>query len=237
MTKPTLTDELVRRYAEVITTAQMVSIAAHDFGHKMFSLCALAEDLLRDLRSSAPRRVYAKAEELLQSAIELQRELETIQQIRRGSPMPTRFKIRDTVDRVFHALQGPLVRLGIVTRVRIAPGLTMFGAPHQLSMVLSNLTLNSIQALQNTRRGREISVEARQSSAPGGPGVRRVEILFGDTGPGIDSAFNEPDHIFKVGTTSYPGQAGFGLAVSRAIVERTFAGTLGLASATPAAVC
>jgi signal transduction histidine kinase len=82
----------------------------------------------------------------------------------------------------------------------------------QISQVLANLIINAIDAVQTCAiDARQVVVKARTDEAGA------IEVSVHDSGPGIPKA--KIDTIFNPFVTTKSGRMGFGLTVSRAIVE------------------
>jgi two-component system sensor kinase FixL len=95
---------------------------------------------------------------------------------------------------------------------------TIMADPVQISQVLVNLALNSIQALSEVMDRPRTLVLETLGWRDGG-----VEILVADNGPGISEDIRE--RLFDQFVTTKPNGMGLGLPMSRSIVE-THGGTL-----------
>ena len=94
----------------------------------------------------------------------------------------------------------------------------------QLRQVFWNLLLNAVQAM---RQGGTLTVETRHAG-------RFVEVLVGDTGPGIPAAVQA--RIFEPFVTTKSGGTGLGLAIVRRIVD-DHGGTISVSARDGAGTC
>jgi signal transduction histidine kinase len=98
----------------------------------------------------------------------------------------------------------------VTMRTDLAEGLpTVIADRVQLQQVLMNLTLNGVEAMQDT--GGELRIKS-QSAEDG-----QLLISVTDTGAGLPT--EKTDQIFNAYFTTKPDGTGLGLAITRSIVE------------------
>ena len=91
----------------------------------------------------------------------------------------------------------------------------------EIQEVMVNLLQNSLYWLRKVLSGtREIAVQVRRHSSD------EVEILFSDSGPGIDPEFR--DFIFDPYFSTKPDGVGLGLTIAGEIVNEFYGGELAL---------
>jgi PAS domain S-box-containing protein len=82
----------------------------------------------------------------------------------------------------------------------------------QLQQVLTNLILNSIEAMKDTNATRELTIKSEHAADN-----KHLLISVSDTGVGLAS--EQADQIFKAFFTTKPEGTGMGLPISRSIIE------------------
>jgi len=106
---------------------------------------------------------------------------------------------------------GLASRAGVNLVSQVATGLPALLADRgRLVQVLQNLVQN---AIQHSRRGGTVTVDAEMEEAEGGPWV---VLKVGDSGRGIAAA--DLPHVFEPFFSKRPGGTGLGLAIAQRIV-------------------
>ncbi len=218
----TLEREVERRTAELVRSQKLESLGvlaggiAHDFNN-ILTVVAGYVSLVRtspDL-SPADAEQLGQAERALGRAKELTGRLLTF--ARGGAPVTGPVAVAELVrESVEFAARGSTV----VCRFDLPTGLWSIEADAgQLSQVLSNLTLNAVQALSS---GGTVTVRADNLELRSRRGVelaagRYVHLVITDDGPGI-----EPDdlpRIFDPFFTTKKNGSGLGLATAYSIIK------------------
>lgn len=121
--------------------------------------------------------------------------------------------IHDVVRDVTGLLHSEVIARNVELEVNVAPDLPLvMGDRVQISQVLLNLLVNSMDAMQGSKsRARRVVIDA-QAAAKG-----TLKITVTDSGPGISP--QKLKEIFTPLYTTKPGSLGLGLALSRTIVE------------------
>jgi signal transduction histidine kinase len=166
-------------------------------------------------------------ERIARDAVRASDVIERIRRLARKEPLKWRLlDINESILEIVSITQSEVQRNRISLRTDLTSGLPpIFGDRVQIQQVILNLVVNAIEALRAGEGGqRNLLV----SSAPDSAGRVRIDVR--DSGKGFDPA--ELDHVFDPFTGSKPGGMGFGLTISRSIVE-AHGGRLSAASAQP----
>src|SRR5258708_25643876 len=108
-------------------------------------------------------------------------------------------------------LRGETTRYGILVETDLAADLPqVMGDRVQLQQVLMNLMMNSIDAMKDVDRTRELTVQSQRGEDG------QVLISVSDTGVGLPP---HADKIFNAFFTTKTHGTGIGLRISRSIVE------------------
>jgi len=130
-----------------------------------------------------------------------------------GASEVRRIALSTLVTECLHDLGPRLAARNISARLRGVdeiPDLML--DPFQIEVVLRNLILNAVEAMENTPEdAKAVDIEIRSD------GAQKVLVTVDDTGPGIDAA--RADALFEPFVTTKASGMGMGLAISRAIVE------------------
>jgi signal transduction histidine kinase len=81
----------------------------------------------------------------------------------------------------------------------------------QLQQVLTNLTLNGIEAMKDVDAARELTVKSEQAD--------NSHLLISVSDAGVGLAPEQAEQIFKAFFTTKPDGTGMGLSISRSIIE------------------
>jgi signal transduction histidine kinase len=129
---------------------------------------------------------------------------------KKAPPQRELVDVNEIVRQMAALLRGEANRYGVSVRTDLASDLPTVTADRvQMQQVLMNLTLNSIEAMQET--GGVVTVKS-QLAEDG-----RVMISVSDTGVGLPA--DKADQIFNAFFTTKAQGSGMGLAISRSIIE------------------
>lgn len=233
-------EDMMLTAATTITSAEVLTLVAHDLGHQIFSICKKADDLYAlseqlACRNSDLNAVPAMCQDLLTAAVTMS---ETIAGIRRlRQPLEEMldvgtFSVSSVVDRVSIILRNALLRHNVRIINNIDNSVELHGVSGIFEQVLINLvgsSLESFRAHRQSRRG-TISVSGRFC-----PSTEHstVEIIFSDDGPGIPGSLTDSEDIFHFRTTMSTGASGFALPLSRSLLRRYLSGQIRLLERCP----
>jgi signal transduction histidine kinase len=129
---------------------------------------------------------------------------------RKGSSRLEMVDVNEVIREMIDMLRDETNRHSVTMRTELAEGLpTVMADRVQLQQVLMNLTLNGVEAMQDT--GGVLCIKS-QSAEDG-----QVLISVNDTGVGLPT--EKTDEIFDAYFTTKPHGTGLGLAITRSIVE------------------
>ena len=153
---------------------------------------------------------------------------------RQGTRIKERFRLETTIESIAHLLRRTIskqVDLDVATSDNLDD---IMGDPGQLSHVIMNLCINSVDAMQGhgtiTIRAKNKELEREQASALDLPEGRYIELSVEDTGCGI--AADVLPHVFEpfFSTKNSNERSGLGLSMVYGTV-REHGGTVSISSA------
>ncbi|HWS28226.1 MAG TPA: ATP-binding protein, partial [Xanthomonadales bacterium] len=119
--------------------------------------------------------------------------------------------VNENIRGVLQLLHSEMIERGVVVEANYADGLPRINGDRvQLQQVLLNLIVNAADAMAATQPPRRISVSTRLDRAS-------VLVEVSDLGPGVPEADHE--RIFQAFVSSKPSGLGFGLALSKTLIE------------------
>src|SRR5713226_2488071 len=120
--------------------------------------------------------------------------------------------VNDTILEVIALVRSQVQSNGVLLRTRLGEDLPfILGDRIQLQQVLLNLIINAIEAMNDVRDARELSISSANDDS------RNVLVAVRDSGPGLDP--RNLDRLFEAFYTTKPDGMGMGLAISHSIVE------------------
>lgn len=224
--------EVLGRYRRLATLGQLIDTVLHD-GRAPLAKIKNESDLgLRDIRraSTASTEILRRLDQRLHS-IGTQsdvlgtvfRKIEPFGGRKRGRP--TEIHLEKVISDAFSVLETEIAEVG--ARTVLPESLTSVTVDQsEIQQVIINLLQNSLYWLrESSRENREISVKVVRT------GPESVEILFSDSGPGVDPEFQK--RIFEPYFSTKPDGVGLGLTIAGEIVSEYYAGTLELLDGGP----
>jgi PAS domain S-box-containing protein len=195
---------------------------AHDFNNILTAILGFTE--LAMLDASEPEKVQKYLDDAVKSG---KRAKELLSQIlafsRHGTgkyaPITLSYPIKESLGRL-----RSMLPMNIETRQSLTASGKVLADPSQISQMMTNLTLNAVQAMETTGGRLEVSLDevpldddAQSLNLQKGSYLR---LAVSDTGPGMPPELME--HIFEpYFTTKRQGDgSGMGLAVVHGIVKR-----------------
>jgi signal transduction histidine kinase len=196
------------------TAAQLSASLSHEVNQPLTGIVTRASAALNWLRRETPD--LEKAGAALQSIVEAaQRASGVVSSVRsmfkKESGERTRIDLNDTILTVLEIVRVDMQTSGVSLQLNLQDGLPAAkGDKVQLQQVFLNLVMNAAEAMR-FEQVRELRIQTEKSK----PGL--VQVLVGDTGPGI--ADSNLDQIFKPLFTTKSRGMGMGLAICRTIIE------------------
>lgn len=203
---------------KVAAAGRMTASIAHEINNPLQSLSNFLHLAgRRELETEARQRFLRMAQN------ELDRLMATVQRMlefyRPGAIDRKATSINSIVQHVVRLMEPQFAQNGIQVHVQLAPDLPLImGVANQLQQVFINLLINSMEAMPD---GGEVTIETTSTCIEDyKPGLKSsisgVEILVGDTGPGIPE--REQERVFEPFYSTKENGTGLGLAVSYGII-------------------
>jgi signal transduction histidine kinase len=240
-TEPTDTDKSllreVRHYLEAVATDMTHYEVIRGLMHDLSNRVAYHRNALEQLRNKQRilierdpiyRHLKAITDEAQSTLDNLQ---DVVDKIRRPPYQPGNyhlFDIREVVKRAAESMRSALEHANMTTHFEL-DHVECYGDPALLNNVVLNLILNSIQAQKTRSRMRRNAIHLRLKRS-----ATTWTLTFWDEGPGINQAvWQPPSRIFEAGSTERRDTVGtgYGLFVSRKIIELSLRGTMELVDA------
>ena len=208
--------EKLARVSRVAALGEFAASVAHEVSQPLTAIVANARACqmslgaagagLDDVRTALAEIV--RAGERASDVIRRNRELFSHKRIER---VPT--QMNDVIRRAIAYAQQRLAAGEVGVETRLAPDLpSIVGDPIALEQVLLNLVTNAVEAMHATEpRLRRVEVT---SSCPDGTGI---EVTVRDWGVGLAAA--DAGQLFAPSYTTKVDGTGFGLSISRSVVE------------------
>lgn len=200
--------------ARVGMLAELSGSLAHEINQPLAAILSNAQASMRFLGRAEPelgevREGLAEIVDNAKRAGEVIRRLRAM--LRNEPPEFTPLPINETIREVVRLLHSDLIERGVVVNESFADALPpVRGDRVQLQQVLLNLIVNAADAMAGLAAPRCVSLST---------GVEGASVLIevNDHGPGI--AETEREQIFQAFVSSKPNGLGFGLALSKTLVE------------------
>ncbi|MBK9954554.1 MAG: PAS domain S-box protein [Rhodocyclaceae bacterium] len=204
------------RVARLSTMGEMATGIAHELNQPLAAIANFARGCLRRLRGGdvAPDDLLQPLEEICaqaERAGEVMRHVRDF--VRKRETRMTAVDINRVVQGAAKLTELECRQNHAVVMLDLVPGQPRVWADSiMIEQVICNLIRNSVEAMAEAR-----SPVRRVNLSTSRPDGDTVEIVVGDTGPGIDGVLI--DRVFDQFFTTKPEGVGMGLAISRSIVE------------------
>ena len=226
--------EILARYRRLATLGQLIDTVLHDGRAPLSAIGQEAHLGLRDIERAPkidqePKLILRLSQRL--NVIENQSDvLATV--FRRIEPFggrkpgrPTRVRLEQVIADAFAVLRSEIA--DVKARVDLPETETIVTADQaEIQEVIINLLQNSLYWLRKVPvDDRSVVVKVHRRDAD------RVDILFSDSGPGVDPELR--DYIFDPYFSTKPDGVGLGLTIAGEIVNEFYAGELALLDTGP----
>ncbi|HEY9225026.1 MAG TPA: ATP-binding protein, partial [Gemmatimonadaceae bacterium] len=205
------------RASTLATLGEFAGSVSHELAQPVTAIVANAHALLRMLdHSPVDHDALAEGLREVHASGKLAREVihHTRHLFSNGELDRTPCSLADIVNDACLMVQSTIRERNVAIDICIEPGLPRLrGDPVQLRQVVLNLLNNGIQAMEQVGPGcpRRLAVRAKLSES-GCP-----IVTVSDTGVGLADV--DPERLFRTAYTTKPDGMGWGLSISRTIVE------------------
>ncbi len=203
------------RVSRVTTMGELTASLAHEVNQPIAAAVTDANTCLRWLKRDQP-----DLEEAREAAARV------VKDVSRASEIVSRVRVlfkKGTAQRELVDMNRVIREMVALTRseatqhstsigAELAPDLPqVMGDRVQLQQVLMNLMVNGIDAMNDARQTRELTIKSQRADH------EHIQISVSDTGVGLPS--DQSDQIFNAFFTTKPHGTGMGLRISRSIIE------------------
>ena len=203
------------RINRATTMGELTASLAHELSQPIAGAITNANVGLRKLAGDNPNLDEVRAA-VTRIARDAKRASEIISRIRsqfeRGSASRETLDVSEIVRETVALLRDEAMRHNISVRTELAADLPqIIGDRVQLQQVAMNLIVNSIEAMKDVDRIRELVVKSQLAEN------EQILVTVSDTGPGFPP--DRAERIFDPFFTTKPHGTGMGLRISRSIIE------------------
>ena len=203
------------RINRVTTMGELTASLAHELRQPIGGVILNANVSLRRLGSDNPD-LDAASVDIGRIVRDAQRAIEIINRIRaqfeKGPVRRELIDINEINRETIALLRDEAIRYKILVRTELAADLPQIvGDRVQLQQVMMNLIINSIEAMKDIDRIREMIIKSERAKN------EQILVSVSDTGKGIP--LEKAEQIFDPFFTTKPDGTGMGLRISRSIVE------------------
>ncbi len=210
------TKELERSQAQLIQAEKLAAVGrlaasiAHEINNPLQAIHNSLHLTLRPTLSEEKRtRFLAMAQEEVERLMDIVRRLLEFYRPSRGQRSAT--DINRVLENVLALTNKRLQHGGVKVETRLSPRLPpLHVVPDHIAQVFLNIVINAVEAM---RQGGKLTIETFPS-----PEAQWVDIVFTDSGPGMDD--ETKTSIFEPFFTTKSTGTGLGLAISYGIIER-----------------
>ena len=205
----------VQQTSRLITMGEMASSLAHELNQPLAAIANYCRGSVNHLRAerfelSAVTAAMEKASAQAERAGTIIRRMRDF--VNKREPNRAPVAVAEVVHEAigFAEIDARKAGVGLVLDL---PGdlLPIFADRVMIEQVLLNLVKNGVEAMQDTRGARRVTITARVAEA------RTVEVSVADRGPGFGP--EQAEQLFTPFFTTKPDGMGMGLSICRSIVE------------------
>ena len=219
--------EVLARYRRLATLGQLIDTILHDgetplakIGNEVYLGLRDIERAGKDYNSLIKKlgRRFRFVETQAEVLSTIFRKIQPFGGRKRGRPETVR--LEKIIADAFAVLVSEITQVGAQTQLPDADTWVTVD-PAEIQQVIINLLQNSLYWLHHVpRKHRQITVGVQRK------GMEEVEIMFSDSGPGVEFEFQE--HIFDPYFSTKPDGIGLGLTIAGDIVSEYYEGELAL---------
>jgi C4-dicarboxylate-specific signal transduction histidine kinase len=203
------------RLSRAMKLGELTAAIAHEVNQPIAAVVINAYAGLRWLGGENPR--VEEARKALENIVrDGRRASAVVERIRasceKRAGQTERLDLNDAIRDVLTFVAGELRSNAVKLRAHLSENLPrLLVDRQQLQQVILNLVINAIEAMSEvTDRARELSIDSRSTDSA-------VCISVHDSGPGLDQKSME--RVFEAFHSTKPHGMGFGLSISRSIME------------------
>jgi PAS domain S-box-containing protein len=203
------------RVSRVTTMGELTASLAHEINQPIAAAVIDANTCLRWLGRDLPnvpegRQAAARVIKSVTHAADIIRRVRQL--FTKGTPQNELLDVNEVIREMIVLLRSEATRYSISFRAELADDLPqVVGDRVQLQQVMTNLCINSVDAMKDVDGTRELIVKSQQTEN------EHLMVSISDTGVGLPS--QQAEQIFNAFFTTKPHGTGMGLRISRSIVE------------------
>jgi PAS domain S-box-containing protein len=203
------------RVSRVTTMGEMTASLAHEIRQPIAAAVTDARTCLRWLERDLPDVPEARqaATRIIKDVTRAADIIGRVGQLfKKGTPQKEELDVNEVIREMIILLRSEATRYSISFRTELADDLPqVMGDRVQLQQVLTNLCINSVDAMKDVEGKRELIVKSQRTDK------EHLMVSISDTGVGLPS--QQADQIFNAFFTTKSYGTGMGLRISRSIIE------------------
>ncbi|NTW33408.1 MAG: HAMP domain-containing histidine kinase [Bacteroidetes bacterium] len=231
------TNNILKIESEMSARAEIVTLLAHDLGHKAMAVMSSYERFLNSVKKAlkmsqsfnAIKEMADKTKEDISFVVKSLSNVNSLFMSEKGTGDEDQcFSLFEAIQEVVSTMQQALDRYNMSMDIQVSEKIKICGVRPVFVQILFNLLINSIDAQRDRRNTRKNTVHVHAEHGKVGEEMRII-IKYWDEGNGIDrSIFKDPKDIFELGATSKEKGTGRGLTISRNLLNTYFNGDIDL---------
>jgi PAS domain S-box-containing protein len=203
------------RVSRMTTMGELTASLAHEINQPITAAVTDAKTCLRWLGHDEPDVPEAR-EATARVIKDVTRAADIISRVRqlfkKGTPQKELVDVNEVIREMIVLLRSEATRYSISFRTELAEDLPpVVGDRVQLQQVMTNLCINSVDAMKDVDGKRELIVKSQRTEN------EHLIVSISDTGVGLPP--QQADQIFNAFFTTKPHGTGMGLRISRSIID------------------
>jgi PAS domain S-box-containing protein len=203
------------RVSRVTTMGELTASLAHEIKQPITAAVTDATACLRWLGRDLPS-VPEASQAAARVIKDVTRAADIISRVsllfKKGTPQKSLLDVNEVIREMIVLLRSQATQYAISIRTELAEELPQVVADRvQLQQVMTNLCINSVDAMKEVEGKRELIVKSQRAEN------EHLMVSISDTGVGLPS--QQADQIFNAFFTTKPNGTGMGLRISRSIIE------------------